>query len=120
MRGRFVLGEAWSLSRGRLWTLLGSYVVLLLIVIAVVMAGSIVLQGSYWSQLFGGGLTTPAAQQAARTQMAAQYALGLPMILTLVFGTVIGGLAIAFTGGSVATAARALASDTQGVAETFA
>ena len=120
MRGRFVFAEGWRLSRGHFWTLFVGYLVLVLIVLAVAIVGSLVLQGGYWSQLMGGGLSGPAAQEAARAQMAAQYSLGLPMLLALVFGTVMGGLSIAFTGGSVATAARALADDQQEVAETFA
>jgi hypothetical protein len=120
MRGRFVLGEAWTLSRGHFWTLLGGYAVLILIVLALAIVSSLVLQAGYWSQLIGGGLTGPGAQQAAQAQMEAQYALGLPMILSLVVGIVIGGLSIAFTGASTAIAARALATDQQGMAETFA
>jgi hypothetical protein len=51
--------------------------------------------------------------------MEAQYTLGLPMLLNLGMGVVIGGLMVAFTGGAVATAARALATDTEGMAQTF-
>jgi hypothetical protein len=119
MRRRFVLGEAWQLSRGHFWTLLGGYAVLTVILIAVALVASLVLQGSYWSQLMGGGLTGPGAQRAAQAQMEAQYALGLPMILSLLLGTVMGGLTFAFTGGGTATAARALAVDHEGIAETF-
>jgi hypothetical protein len=120
MRGRFALGEGWRLSRGHFWTLLGGYLVLSLIVLVIVLGGSFALQAGYWSQLMRGGVTGPAAQQAAQVQMAAQYSFGLPMLLTLLLGTVMGGLTIAFTGGAVATAARALAEDQSGVAETFA
>lgn len=120
MRRRFVFAEAWRVSRGHFWTLFGGYIVLILIIVAIAIVGSLVLQAGYWSQLMGGGLTGPAAQQAARAQMAAQYQPGLPMLMTLALGVVMGGLMIAFTGGSTATAARALASDHEGVAETFA
>jgi hypothetical protein len=120
MRRRFVLGEAWTLSGGHVWTLLGGYLVLMLIIVALVIGASLAVQGGYWSQLGGGGLSAPEAQQAAQAQMEAQYSLGLPMILSLAIGTVIGGLTIAFTGGSVAIAARALANDQRGMAETFA
>jgi hypothetical protein len=119
MRRRFVLGEAWRLSRGHFWTLFGGYIVLILIVLGLAIIASFALQGSYWSQLMS-GLTAPEAQRAARAQMEAQYTLGLPMLLTLALGIVIGGLTIAFTGGSLATAARALADDHEGVAQTFA
>jgi hypothetical protein len=120
MRRRFVLGEAWRLSRGHFWSMLGGYLVLSLIIIVFAVLASLVLNGGYWSQLMGGGLTGPAAQQAARAQMEAQYALGLPLVLNIVVGTILGGVTIAFTGGSVAVAARALANDQQEVAETFA
>jgi hypothetical protein len=120
MRRRFVLGEAWRLSRGHFWTLLGSYLILILILFALAIGASLAVQGGYWSQLAGGGSAGPGAQRAAQAQMEAQFSLGLPMILALALGTVIGSLSIAFTGGSVATAARALADDQQGVAETFA
>jgi hypothetical protein len=118
MRRRFVLGEAWSLSRGHFWTLLGGYIVLILIVLGLAIIASFALQGSYWSQLMSG--LTPEAQRAARAQMETQYSLGLPMLLTLAVGVVIGGLTIAFTGGALATAARALANDHEGMAQTFA
>ena len=118
MRRRFVLGEAWTLSRGHFWTLLGGYLVLILIVAALVIGASLAVQGGYWSQF--GGFRGPGAPQAAQAQMEAQYSLGLPMFLSLAIGTVIGGLTIAFTGGSVATAAHALANDQRGMAETFA
>jgi hypothetical protein len=120
MRRRFVLAEAWTLSRGNFWTLFGGYVVLILILFALAIIASLATQGSYWSQIMGGGLTGPAAQRAAQAQMAAQYELGLPMALTLLVGIVMGGLSIAFTGGATATAARALAVDHGGIAETFA
>jgi hypothetical protein len=119
MRGRFVLAEAWRLSRGRFWIMLGGYIVLMLIIFAIAIVGSLVLQGGYWSRLMSSGLTGPNAQQAVNAQMAAQYTPGLPMIMTLVLGVVLGSLAIAFTGGAIATAARALVSDHQEVAETF-
>jgi hypothetical protein len=119
MRRRFVLGEAWTLSRGHFWTLLGGYLVLILIVAALVIGASLAMQGGFWPQLGAGGFTGPGAQ-AAQAQMEAQYSLGLPMILSFAIGTLIGGLTIAFTGGSVAVAARALANDQQGMAETFA
>ena len=120
MRRRFVFAEAWSLSRGHFWALLGGYVVLSLIVFVFAILASLVLNGSYWSQLAGGSLTGPGAQQAARAQMESQYALGLPMILNLVVGAILGGVTIAFTGGATATAARALANDQHEVAATFA
>jgi hypothetical protein len=120
MRRRFVLGEAWQLSRGHFWTLLGGYAVLTIILIVVALVASIALQGSYWSQLMGGGLTGPGAQRAAQAQMQAQYTLGLPMILSLGLGTLMGGLTFAFTGGGTATAARALVDDQQEIADTFA
>jgi hypothetical protein len=120
MRRRFVLGEAWRLSRGHFWALLGGYLVLSLIVIVFAVLASLVLNGSYWSQLMSGGFAGPGGQQAARAQMEAQYVLGLPMVLNLVVGAILGGVTIAFTGGSTATAARALANDQQEVAATFA
>jgi hypothetical protein len=120
MRGRFALGEGWRLSRGHFWTLFGGYITLVLIIVALVAVTSLVLQSGYWSQLLARGVTGPEAQRAAQAQMAAQYSLGLPMLLTLLVGLVIGGLGIAFTGGAVATAARALATDQDGVAEAFA
>jgi hypothetical protein len=120
MRGRFVFSEAWRLSRGHFWTLFGGYLVVMLIVLVLAIGGSLIFQGGYWSQLMKGGLTGPEAQRAAQAQMAAQYSLGLPMLISVAFGSLVGGLTIAFTGGSIATAARALAGDHREVAETFA
>jgi hypothetical protein len=120
MRRRFVLAEAWTLSRGHFWTLLGSYLLLSLIMLAFVVLASLAMNGTYWSQVIGGGMSSPGAREAARAQMEGQYALGLPLVLNVVVGTIIGGVSIAFTGGSAAIAARALASDQQGMADTFA
>lgn len=120
LRGRIALGEGWRLSRGRFWTLFGGYIILVLIVVALMFVTGLVLQGSYWSQLMSGGVGAPEMQQAAQAQMEAQYSLGLPMIMNLAAGTVIGGLGIAFTAGATASAALDLAVDHQGIAETFA
>lgn len=117
LRRRIVLGEAWRLSRGHFWTLLGAYLVLMLIVFGASLAMSLLLQGGYWSHLMNGGATDPVAM---RMQFEAQYSFGPTMIFGLLFGVVIGGVTIALTGGGLASAARALAGDHQAIAETFA
>ncbi|HST36978.1 MAG TPA: hypothetical protein VLK25_10170 [Allosphingosinicella sp.] len=117
LRGHIVLGEAWQLSRGHFWTLFGAYLVLMLTVFGISIALSALLQGDYWSQVLGGRAADPAAMRA---QIEAQYSLGLHMILSLVLGVVVGGVTIALTGGSLASAARALVGDHEAIADTFA
>jgi hypothetical protein len=119
LRGRIILGEAWRLSRGHFWTLFGAYLVLMLIVFGLTIAISLLLQGDYWALLMqGGDAADPVAMQS---QMEAQYSPGVPMILNLLFGVVIGGGMIALTGGALASAARALTGgDARTIADTFA
>ena len=119
LRGRIVLGEAWRLSRGHFWTLFGAYLVLMMIVFGFTLAISLLLQGDYWSLLMqGGDAADPVVMQM---QMEAQYSPGLPMLLSLLFGVVMGGAMIALTGGALASAARALTGgDHHAIADTFA
>lgn len=119
LRRRFVLGEAWRLSRGRFWTLLGGYLVLMITVIVISILVSLLVQGDYWAQMIGGDFMDPATQEAMQAEMEAQYSFGPQMVLSLVLGAVIGGLMIALTGGGLASAARALEVDHEGMAKTF-
>lgn len=116
LRRRIALGEGWRLSSGHFWPLLGAYLVLMVAVIGVSLALSLLLQGDYWASLMDGSAADPLVAQA---QMEAQYSFGLQMILSLILSAVIGGMMIALTGGAIASAARALDADHEGMARTF-
>jgi hypothetical protein len=120
LRRKIIIGEAWRVSRGHFWTLFLSYLVIFLVLFAIWMAILGMTAGPYLSALMNSAGNPEAAQQAVQEQMARQYSFSLVAILTWILGAAAGALAIALGGGAVATAARQLVGDEEGIAETFA
>jgi hypothetical protein len=121
VRGRFVIGESWRLTRGHFWPLFGAYFVIYLLIVIVSVAGGVVTAGPYLAELSRHGFSADGFVAAGRAQMARQAGpIDAMMIVGWLFGAVSGGLAIALDGGAIATAARELADDTTGMADTFA
>lgn len=118
--GNIAIGEGWRLSRGHFWTLLGGYFVIFLIIVALWVAVASVTMGPYFSALMNAGNDPVALQQAMQAQMQ-QYGSFTPQsILSLVLTGILGALALALFGGAVATAAKELTVDREGMAKTFA
>ena len=63
LRRRFVMGEAWTLSMGRFWTLFGAYFVIFVIVFVLSLVIGLLTQQEYFSAVLQGGFNSESAQQ---------------------------------------------------------
>ena len=107
-RRQLVIGEAWTLSRGRFWTLFGAALVVTIIGFVMTLAVSSFALGSYFSDLMAAAGDPAAAERAAQAQIANVNAFSAMMILQSIGSSIVAGIWIALSGGSIATAARAL------------
>ncbi|HEV7661030.1 MAG TPA: hypothetical protein VGO55_14420 [Allosphingosinicella sp.] len=121
LRGRFVIGEAWALSRGKFWTLFGTYFVLFVIMFVVSLVVGLVTQQEYFSAIMRGGFNSESAQQAAYRQYGRLASGGIDamMMLNWVLSAALGTIGLTLWGGATATAARELSGDVEGLADTF-
>lgn len=120
LRGKIIIGEAWRLSRGRFWTLFLAYFVLTLILILLWAAVMAVTMGSYFSELMEGGFSPESLQAAMQAQLSRQTGgVDAMMILGWLLSAFVGALGLALFGGAIATAARELTVDRQGMTQTF-
>ena len=118
LRGTFVLAESWRLTRDRFWTLFGGYFILFLVVAALGVAAAAVTAGPYLAELARGGFTVRTLQAAGQAQLARP--IDATMVLGWALSALSGAFGLALFGGAVATATRALAADSEGMARTFA
>lgn len=120
MRRRFVVGEAWSLTLGRFWTLLGAYALIFAIVFGLGMLVGIATEQDYLATLFQGA-NSPEAQAAALHdyQLLRYTGPDAMMILGWVLGAAVGTIGLTLWAGAAATAAREVTGDPDGLAETF-
>jgi hypothetical protein len=110
-RGKIVIGEAWTLSSGRFWSLFGAALVITLIMMILNIAVSMFTMGSYFYDLMSAAGDPEAVALAAEAQ-AQSYAQFSPVMILSSLGTaIVAGLGVALTGGSVATAAKLLLAD---------
>ena len=116
-RRQFVIGEAWTLSRGRFWSLFGAAFVITLILMVLNIAVSMFTMGSYLFDLMSAAGNPEAAALAMEAQAQSYGQIGPAMILSALGSAVVAGLGVALTGGSVATAAKLLLSDEMDDAE---
>lgn len=116
-RRQIIIGEAWTLSRGRFWTLFGAAFVVTLIGFILALALSTFMMGSYFADLFAAAGDPEAAMLAAEAQSESLTKFGPMMVIQSVAGAVIAGLWVALSGGSVATAAKLLLNDADEDAE---
>lgn len=107
-RQRIVVGEAWTLSRGRFWTLFGAALVITLIGMFLSIVAASFAVGGYLADIMAASGDPEAAAQVAERQIAAVGSLGPAMILQTIASAAIGAIWIALTGGSTATAAKLL------------
>jgi hypothetical protein len=121
LRRRIIIGESWRLTRGRFWTLFGAYLVLFVVFLVLWSVVASLTAGSYLAEVMRAAGNPQRIQQAAQAQMARQFeTIDAMKIVTWVLGAIIGGVSVAVAGAAVATAARALASDREEIADTFA
>jgi hypothetical protein len=121
LRRRIVIGESWRLTKGRFWTLFGAYLVLFLLMCAIWIAVASVTGASYMSALMKSGLNPAGMNRASQAQIVSQLvSINVLTVVGWVVSAAAGAVGTAMIGGGVATAARALATDREGIAETFA
>ena len=117
----FAIGEGWSLTNGRFWTLYGAYFIIFLIIVAVGLATTVVVRPEYLSAMFQYGFNSPEAQQASlqEYQDLMSGSLSARTIIGWVLTAVQGALGSALLGGAAATAVQQLTADEEGLSETF-
>jgi hypothetical protein len=119
--GRFVLGESWTLTRGRFWSIFGAYLVIFAMFLVIYLIFSAII---YMPMLgaIGGAMRNsqdPAAAQALSAAFAKRFSgFSALTIGVAVFGGLIGALWVGLNGGAAATAVRLLVDD-RDVAATF-
>jgi len=117
----FAIGEGWSLSNGRFWTLYGTYFIIFLGLLAVGLAASLVTEPEYLSAVFQHGYSSPEADQASllQFQKLAAGTIDAPIIIGWVLTAVQGAVGAALLGGAAATAVQQLTADEEGLSDTF-
>lgn len=111
LRGRFVIGEAWRLTRGRFWTLFGGYLLVMLAVFIVFAIFCAIAMGGYFAAV-ARSVNDPAAVEALAVEQMKLVAIGSPRwLLMLISGSLLGGAAIALQGAMTAIATRDLLAD---------
>lgn len=122
IRGRFAIGEGWSLTDGRFWTLFGAYLVVGLILVAAGVAVMLATDWEYLSAVVNHGVDSVEANRQSVREFVQLGESGpdLEIILKWVLTAVQGGIGFALLGGSIATAAQELTADPEGLTDTFA
>ncbi len=110
-RGKIVIGEAWSLSSGRFWTLFGSAFVIALLVTILNMVVSLVTMGGYFFDVIAAAGNPEATARAVEAQTQSFGRLSATTILYSLGSAITAGLWVALAGGSIATAAKLLLAD---------
>uniref|UniRef100_UPI0035CBECE8 hypothetical protein n=1 Tax=uncultured Sphingomonas sp. TaxID=158754 RepID=UPI0035CBECE8 len=112
LRGKIIIGEAWTLSRGRFWTLFGAYFVLGLIVFVSAMAIFTISAGPYLAEIGKAGLSPAAVNAVQQHQLERQFGAITPLtVVTWVLGAVLGTLWITLAAGATGQAASGLTDD---------
>jgi len=116
---RFVMVDAWSLTAGRFWTLLGGYAVIFAIMFALSLLAGLATQQVDLTTLF----LDPSGSQVRETPLDFERlrydGVDAMMILGWVLSAALGTIALVLWAGAAATAARELSGYEDGLAETF-
>jgi hypothetical protein len=110
-RRQIVIGEAWTLSKGRFWTLFGAGLIVTLIGMMLSVFISAFAAGSYFMDLMAAGGDPEATARLAEEQMQNAATLSPALLLQSAASSVMGAIWIALSAGSAATAARLLLAD---------
>jgi hypothetical protein len=109
LRGKIMIGESWTLTRGRFWTLFGAYFVLALIVFASAMLVFAITAGPYWAELARAGTSPAAVNAAAQHQMERQFSAVTPLtVVGWLLGAGFGAFWIALLAGAAGAATTGL------------
>ena len=117
----FRIGEGWSLTRGRFWTLLGTYLIIFVILLVLGVVNLAVTQPEYLSAVFRYGFGSPEAQQASVDQYfrLTTGEIDAQLVIGWVLTGVQGAIGYALFSGAAATAVQQLTADEAGLSETF-
>jgi hypothetical protein len=119
MERRFVMADAWTLTAGRFWTLLGAYAVIFGIMFGLSLLVGLATQQADPTMLFP-DLGAQQAQGAPLDYERLRYGgIDAMMILGWVLSAAHGTIGLVLWAGAAATAARELSGDEDGLAETF-
>ena len=120
-KGAFAIGEGTSLSRGRFWTLLGTYLIIFLILLVLGILNVAVTQPDYLSAVFQHGFGSYEAEQATMLQSQKLIAgeIDAPVVIGWVLTAIQGAIGCALWGGAAATAVQQLTADEPGLSDTF-
>ena len=117
----FAIGEGWSLTNGRFWTLYGTYCIIFLILTVIGVGTALLLRPEYFSAVFQYGLNSQEAQQASvlEYQELMSGNVDWRTIVGWLVTAVQGALTYALVGGAAATAVQELTADAEGLSDTF-
>jgi hypothetical protein len=117
----FSIGEGWRLTKGRFWTLFGTFFIIFLILLAIGTASLAVTQPEYLSAIFQHGFGSPEVEQASQLEYQKLMAgtIDAQIIIGWVLTAVQGAIGYALGGGAAATAVQQLTADQTGLTETF-
>ncbi len=120
-KGAFAIGEGTSLSRGRFWTLLGTYLIIFLILLVLGILNVAVTQPDYLSAVFQHGFGSYEVEQATMLQSQKLIAgeIDAPVVIGWVLTAIQGAIGCALWGGAAATAVQQLTADEPGLSDTF-
>lgn len=112
LRRQICIGESWSLTKGRFWTLFGAYFVVVLIVGASAMLIFAINAGPYWSDIAKAGASPAALHAAQQQQLQRQFGALTPLtVVGWALGAVLGAFWITLGAGVASTAVTALRDD---------
>jgi len=121
LRDRMAIGEAWWLSGRRFWTLLGAYVLIFLILLALWTLAALATSWDYLAEMARSGFAREAVEAAGERQMAKYLGeISASGVAGWIVTSAVSSLSIALLGGAVATAARELTDDFEAFGENFA
>lgn len=120
-RGAFAIGAGTSLTRGRFWTLFGTYLIIFMILLILGIANVAVTQQEYLAAIFQHGFGSFEEQQASllEYQKIMSGTIDAPVIIGWLLSAVEGAVGCALWGGAAATAVQQLTADETGLRETF-
>lgn len=112
LRGKIMIGESWSLTRGRFWTLFGGYFILALILIVGAMAIFSISAAPYLAEMSKANMNPAAIQALQQHQFERQFGAITPLtVMGWVLGAALGTLWLTLAAGATAVAAAGLAND---------
>ena len=109
LRRKIIVGDAWRLSRGHFWAMLGSFIVVFLIYMIASTVVSLITGGG--SAMMTMMVDPERLQQATQQRMSGGFSV--MMIISWLVTGIVGAMWVALSAGGLATAAQQLAPDSE-------